>query len=514
MRRVQAQQQLDQGGLAAAVFTDDKQDFPRLDVQVHRPQLEGLAARYLGEGVLHIAQLQALHGRNPLLAVIEQQVRLGRGEAFGQVGDTAEGDLCTADDRQVAQQVFQRPFHVQQHQHEAAHGRRVLARPERLQGQRQADHHEEQHGAEALGHHEEGDGAHVGVADVVGGALDIAGEHGMAARPMNAQFLGAFGNGLVVLLQVVFGVAGGVEALDALALGDILHGRADADGQQGHGEDRQRQGCQVTQAAEDHGHRDRQGRESEGEVADGIDVVGQYRYQAVGAVALDLLDRRAEHLGTQVLAQAGDDLLAHIVATDIGGNAAQERHQTQPGEGQDHGAAHAAFAVQPTVDRGQQRGDAQAADNAEHNGCADDVAVRLEQAEDFAKGATRFCGHETTSVAALGGGRRADGEWRWQARAGGSARGVAKGNDSRGERFSVCMSKAELNCARFARGRSLVAAATGAWLAEIFVAAAARLRQAVTSLIPAAITGRAPPESPASHPEREGAIRPLFSARS
>ncbi len=44
-------------------------------------------------------------------------------------------------------------------------------------------------------------------------------EHALAARAVDAQFLGALGNRVVVLLQLVFGVAGGHETLHALALG-------------------------------------------------------------------------------------------------------------------------------------------------------------------------------------------------------------------------------------------------------------------------------------------------------
>ncbi|MNT60635.1 hypothetical protein D3C72_1982270 [compost metagenome] len=73
----------------------------------------------------------------------------------------------------------------------------------------------------------------MGVTDVVGGALNVAFKHGLSARAVNAQFLGAFGNGLVVFLQIVLGFARGVEAAAALALGDVLDGRAKADGDQG-----------------------------------------------------------------------------------------------------------------------------------------------------------------------------------------------------------------------------------------------------------------------------------------
>ncbi|MNJ72336.1 hypothetical protein D3C77_689690 [compost metagenome] len=79
----------------------------------------------------------------------------------------------------------------------------------------------------------------MGVADVVGSALDVVLEHGLSARAVNAQFLGALGNCLVVLLQIVLGFTRSVEAAAALALGDVLDGRADADGDQGQGKNGQ-----------------------------------------------------------------------------------------------------------------------------------------------------------------------------------------------------------------------------------------------------------------------------------
>ncbi|MNM42118.1 hypothetical protein D3C81_529490 [compost metagenome] len=130
VRRVEAQQQFDQGGFAAAVFTDDKQDLARCDTQVDGPQGERVAAGYRRKTVLHVAQLQAFEYRRRARLGAEQQVRLRRGEALGKISDTAKGDLCAADDRQCTNQTFQRTFHVQQHQHEAADHRRVVARPQ------------------------------------------------------------------------------------------------------------------------------------------------------------------------------------------------------------------------------------------------------------------------------------------------------------------------------------------------------------------------------------------------
>ncbi|MNP12161.1 hypothetical protein D3C76_1043820 [compost metagenome] len=135
--------------------------------------------------------------------------------------------------------MFQRAFHVQQHQHEAADGLGVGAWPEELQGQAQADDHEEQHGAEALGNDERVDRADLSGADRVGGVLDALAEHTLAPRAVDAQLLGPLGDGVVVLLQPVFRVARRHEAFDATASSDVLDDTADTDCQQHHQEHRQ-----------------------------------------------------------------------------------------------------------------------------------------------------------------------------------------------------------------------------------------------------------------------------------
>ena len=168
-------------------------------------------------------------------------------------------------------------------------------------------------------------------------------EHALAARTVDAQFLGAVGDGVVVLLQFVFGVAGGHEALDALALREELDAGADDDRQHHHQEHRPRQHRQVTHAAEGHGQGNGQRREGEGEVADGVDVVGQHRDQAVAAIAFDLFDGRRQHLFAQLFAQLGDDVLADIVGADVRADRTDQRQQAQAGEQRDHALGQAAF---------------------------------------------------------------------------------------------------------------------------------------------------------------------------
>ncbi|MNM42120.1 hypothetical protein D3C81_529510 [compost metagenome] len=117
------------------------------------------------------------------------------------------------------------------------------------------------------------------------------------------------------------------------------------------------------------------------------------------AITFNLLDGRRQHLGTQVLAQSGDHMLADVVGADVGGNAAEQGHHAQANEGQDDAVAHAVVIVQALVDGGEQGRDGQAADDAQDDRRKHHQAIGLEQAQEFAGGATRCCGHETTSFA-------------------------------------------------------------------------------------------------------------------
>ena len=109
---------------------------------------------------------------------------------------------------------------------------------------------------------------------------------------MHAQFLGSRSNRIVVTLQFIFVATGQIEALDAFAARDELHGAADDDCDHHHQEHRHGQVSQVTQASQGNGGGDGQGREGKGKVADGVHVVGQHRDQAVRAILLDLPDGR------------------------------------------------------------------------------------------------------------------------------------------------------------------------------------------------------------------------------
>ncbi len=106
----------------------------------------------------------------------------------------------------------------------------------------------------------------------------------------------------------------------------------------------------------------------------------------MGAVALDLLDRRRQHLGAEVLAQPGDDFLPNVVGAAVGCHAADQGQHAQAGEGQDHALAHAAGGMQALVDGGQQGGHGQAAEHAQQH--RDDYrrAVGFQQAQQFADG--------------------------------------------------------------------------------------------------------------------------------
>ena len=94
--------------------------------------------------------------------------------------------------------------------------------------------------------------------------------------------------------------------LDAVAASDVLNNGADNDRYDHHQKHRPRQHGQVAEAAKGHAHRNRQRREGEGEVADGVDVVGQHRNQAMAAIAFNLFDRCRQHFLAQLFAQGGE----------------------------------------------------------------------------------------------------------------------------------------------------------------------------------------------------------------
>ena len=205
----------------------------------------------------------------------------------------------------------------------------------------------------------------------------------MPARAVDAQFLGALGDRVVVLLQLVFVVTRLEETLHAAPARDVLNDRADQDRHRHHQEHRPRQHRQVAHATEGHGQGNRQRRKGESEVADGVDVVGQHRNQPMAAVALDLLDRRREDFFAQFFAQLGDDVLADEIGADVGKDRAGQRQQAQAGKHRDHRAGQCALGVQHVVDGRQQRGDAQATDHAEQDRHADDQSKGFEQGEQF-----------------------------------------------------------------------------------------------------------------------------------
>ena len=262
-----------------------------------------------------------------------------------------------------------------------------------LHRQGQADHHEEQHRAEGLGEDVDVHRAHLDVGDTVRGCLDALVVHAKTPGPVHAQFLGAAGDGVVVTLQLILMVARQVEALDAFAAGDELHGTADHDGDHHHQEHRHRQIGQVAQAAQGDRGRDGQWREREGEIADGVDVMGQHRDQPVGAIALDLSDGRRQHLLTEVFAQGGNDPLADVIGTDIGNDRTDQRQHTQRRKRQNHPLGHPGGGVQRIIDGRQQQRDGQAAGHAQGDGHGHDGAKGPEQCEQTVEGAALGVGH-------------------------------------------------------------------------------------------------------------------------
>ncbi|MNO91618.1 hypothetical protein D3C76_831690 [compost metagenome] len=211
---------------------------------------------------------------------------------------------------------------------------------------------------------------------------------------MDTQLLGAAGNCIVVPLQFIFGIPCRDEPSNALGSGDVLHGGTECDGRQHQQKHRPGQHCQIAQAAQGNGQGDCQGREGKSEIADGVHVVGQHRDQAMAAIALDLFDGGRQHLLAQFLAQGGDDVLAHPVATDVGKHRAGQGHQAKPGEAPDHALGQAGVVVQGPVDGGQKEGDAKAADHAQDDGQRDGIFERLEQGEKILHGAAGGLGHD------------------------------------------------------------------------------------------------------------------------
>ena len=148
---VQPQQQLDQGGLTAAVFADDEHNVALIDLHIHRPQPKGRVAVHRRKAVANVDQLKAVDRFGLCALLAQHQVRFWRIELLGQFCNAAKSYLRPADNGQGADQVFQRTFHVQQHQYETADYAGVGAGPKRLHGQRQANHHEKQHRTQAFG---------------------------------------------------------------------------------------------------------------------------------------------------------------------------------------------------------------------------------------------------------------------------------------------------------------------------------------------------------------------------
>lgn len=135
------------------------------------------------------------------------------------------------------------------------------------------------------------------------------------------------------------------------------------------------------------------GVKEKGEVADGVNVVCQYRNETVGPVALDLLDGRREDFLAEFLAQLRDDVLADVAGTDVGDDRTDQCQQAESAERQQDALAEAVFRVQGVVDAGQQQGDGKAAGHAQCYGDGHDRSKGPEQGEQFANGAALGIGH-------------------------------------------------------------------------------------------------------------------------
>lgn len=117
----------------------------------------------------------------------------------------------------------------------------------------------------------------------------------------------------------------------------------------------------------------------------------------MGTEALDLFDRGCQHLLTQFTTQFGNDVLANMVSTHIGQDGTEQRQGTQPREAQYQTLAHATVAVQAVVDGGQQGGDTQATDHAQHYRQGDHRPERPQQRQQLAHGAAGLIAHRKVS---------------------------------------------------------------------------------------------------------------------
>ena len=166
--------------------------------------------------------------------------------------------------------------------------------------------------------------------DALHGGNHLLAVQRVPALAVHAQFLGALGHAAVVLLQLVFFFAGGFEAAHAMAARHVLGDAAKHHSAGGDQEQHPIEHGQVAQATQGHGQRDDQLRQAEGEVAHGVDVVGQHRDQAMAAVAFQLLDWGAEYLAAQRDAQARDHLLANVIGADVRGDGAARASAHSP----------------------------------------------------------------------------------------------------------------------------------------------------------------------------------------
>ncbi|PAV70207.1 hypothetical protein WR25_24545 [Diploscapter pachys] len=265
--------------------------------------------------------------------------------------------------------------------HETTKHGALGARPKRLEGDGHADDGEEQHRTEGFGADEDVRRADVGLADALGGAVDQLVMHVLAALALDTQFLGAAGEGLVVLLQLVLAVARGEDVLHAEVVGEELRASADHHGQGGDQQYLPGQQRQVGEAAQGDGKGNDHGCHGQGEGADGADIVEQHRDQAVGTVALQLRDRRHQHLGGQLAAQPRHHLLAHVVGQQVRAGGAGQGQHAQAAEQQGGMGVRPAGGIHRAVDGGQQGGDAQAADHAKGRRKRDQHPERLEYAQ-------------------------------------------------------------------------------------------------------------------------------------
>ena len=324
---VEAHQQVDERGLAAARFADDGDDLARLGGEGHVVQ----HGHILGVAEGHVVELHAA------LAVLEVDGVLAVGGLGGQVeqGQEAlgggEGGLQLADD---VRELIDRPGKAPGIQHEGAHA-----------AQRDAAHHV----------HHRAEHAHRGEGEVVDEVDGRAGDRaGVVGVPCGVDGLVVVGLEAGVELLLLMVGADGLQAGDGLLtvavqlaqrLGALAEQRphdpgavpreqdGGGDGEEEDQDQHRRDGEHHHEAADDGDEAGENLRQVGGERrADGVDVIGEHRDDVAGLMGVEEADGQGGQVIEDLLAHAGD----HAAAQTDHDRREQPRHDRGDDRQRDH----------------------------------------------------------------------------------------------------------------------------------------------------------------------------------